>query len=97
MAAPHDSWAAVYDAVYEAEFSSLYRALTDQTLSILRQEIPVGSSIVGFGAGTGRLAILLAASGYRVTAVDASAAMLERLRKKRTVAGHTLPLHRREF
>ena len=40
-----------------------------------------GSRILDIGAGTGALAIPLAAAGYRVTAVDASNAMLRQLKR----------------
>jgi SAM-dependent methyltransferase len=82
MTAPHDSWASVYDALYEAQFGDFYHDLTANTLATMRDLIPPGGSIVDFGAGTGRLAIPLAQAGFRVTAVDSSAAMLDRLREK---------------
>ena len=41
-----------------------------------------GSPILELGCGTGRVLIPLARQGYRVTGIDASAAMLERARNK---------------
>jgi SAM-dependent methyltransferase len=82
MTAPHDSWASVYDALYEAQFGDFYQELTTYTLDTVRDLVRPGDSIVDFGAGTGRLAIPLSEAGYQVTAVDASAAMLDRLREK---------------
>jgi SAM-dependent methyltransferase len=43
---------------------------------------PLGGRVLELGAGSGRLAIPLAAAGLDVWAVDASATMLERLRAK---------------
>jgi SAM-dependent methyltransferase len=43
---------------------------------------PRGGRVLELGAGSGRLAVPLAATGLDVWAVDASAAMLERLRAK---------------
>jgi ubiquinone/menaquinone biosynthesis C-methylase UbiE len=43
--------------------------------------------VVELAAGTGRIAIPLALSGYDVIAVDRSAAMLDLLRSKATAAG----------
>ncbi len=49
--------------------------------------------VLELGAGTGRLAIPLAAAGHHVVALDDSAAMLERLRAKLVVAtGEVIPL-----
>ena len=78
---PHDSWAEAYDLAYEEEFGALYAELTDLTLEVIAGLLPAGGSIVDFGAGTGRLALPLARAGYRVTAVEPSPAMLERLRR----------------
>ena len=35
MTMPHDSWAAVYDRVYEDSFGSFYTDLTAKTLSVI--------------------------------------------------------------
>src|SRR5260221_7662585 len=50
-----------------------------------------GSKVLGVGAGTGRVAIPLAARGCRVVAMDPSAAMLERLREKILSSVRPLP------
>ncbi|MFN7751504.1 MAG: class I SAM-dependent methyltransferase [Pseudomonadota bacterium] len=76
---PHDTWADVYDFAYEQEFKAFYTRLTQSTLATVRSRVRPGSSIVDFGAGTGRLAIPLAREGYKVTAVEPSAPMLARL------------------
>jgi SAM-dependent methyltransferase len=55
----------------------LYLALAGRT----------GGPILELGAGTGRLAVPLAAAGHRVTAVDIDPAMLERARRRARDAG----------
>jgi SAM-dependent methyltransferase len=49
--------------------------------------MPSPASVIDFGAGTGRLALPLADGGYRITAVDASRAMLGELERKAARAG----------
>lgn len=80
---PHDVWARHYDLVLERTFGSAYREFTERTLAEVRSRARPPAKIVDFGAGTGRLAIPLAAEGYRVTAVDPSSGMLEVLDEKR--------------
>ena len=46
-----------------------------------------GGPVLELGAGTGRIALPLAAAGYRVTAVDLDPAMLDRARTALTAAG----------
>lgn len=70
----------MYDRVYQADFGEFYAWLTDTTVRVIGELVPAGSRIVEFGAGTGRMALPLAAQGYRVTAVEPSAPMLEVLR-----------------
>jgi SAM-dependent methyltransferase len=55
----------------------LYLALADR----------VDGRIIELAAGSGRLAVPLAAAGYRVTAVDVDPAMLARARERATKAG----------
>lgn len=80
---PHDVWARHYDLVLERTFGRAYREFTERTLAEVRSRVRPPAKIVDFGAGTGRLAIPLAAEGYRLTAVDPSSAMLEMLDEKR--------------
>ena len=80
MTRPHDSWADVYDLAYQEEYGPFINNLTELTLQVVESLLPVGSTIIDFGAGTGRLSIPLAHRGYRVTAVEPSGPMLERLR-----------------
>ena len=54
---------------------------------------PAPARVLDVGAGTGFLSLLAAALGHRVTALDLSAQMLERLREKAAAQGldvHTL-------
>ncbi len=78
---PHDSWAEVCDLAYQEEFGDLYQHITDITLAAIARIAPADARIVDFGAGTGRLAVPLAAAGYRVTAVEPSSAMLDKIRR----------------
>ena len=79
MKRPHDSWAEVYDLVYQEEFGSFYEQLTELTLSEIGRVVNPPAAIIDFGAGTGRLSLPLARAGYRVTAVEPSAPMLQQL------------------
>lgn len=74
-AAYGDDWADVYDALYDDR---------DDAAGLVRfiRRWAKPSSVLELGIGTGRLAIPLSAAGLRVVGVDASAAMLERLRAK---------------
>jgi len=84
MAAPSwqkffDSHAPRYD---ENPFTSNTVAEVDFLLGLFA--LPVGSSVLDMGCGTGRHAIELASRGYRVTGVDLSEGMLkEAMRKAR--------------
>jgi SAM-dependent methyltransferase len=70
-----DAMADVYDEWY-AELPQLDAAI--ECLAGLAE----GGTVLELGVGTGRLALPLAARGVRVVGVDASAAMIERLRAK---------------
>jgi len=77
--ADFDSWAAYYDYLHpglpgEAEFYG-------------GQALIRGGPVLEAGCGTGRLAILMAMSGLKVTGVDNSAAMLAVCREKASHAG----------
>ena len=81
MTCPHDSMAPVYDLVYQEDFGEFYNWLTDTTLDVVCELVPVGALIVDFGAATGRMALPLAQAGYRITAVEPSGPMIDRLRE----------------
>lgn len=81
---PHDSWAGVYDQVYEYSFGEMYKDLTKATLDFMKTNSPTGSKILDIGAGTGRMSIPLSKHGYQITAIDASKEMLNVLKAKDT-------------
>lgn len=65
-----------------AQHARLADARTDPFLRRLRRVTDASSSVIDVGAGTGRLALALAAGVRQVTAVDPSAAMLAVLRRE---------------
>ena len=82
MTTPHDSWAEIYDRVYEESFGKFYSDLTAKTLTVIDELASPGCDILDLGAGTGRLAVPLSQSGFQVTAIDASRGMLNVLKRK---------------
>jgi SAM-dependent methyltransferase len=92
MKNPHDSWANVYEFVYEQCFGSFYQGLTDELLRIIKSE-PNKGSVIDFGAGTGRLAIPLAQSGYEVHAVEISKGMCDELMAKASALNLSIDVH----
>ncbi len=70
------SFADVYDDWYPAD------ATTAAAVPVLAGLAGPGGAVLELGVGTGRLALPLAAAGCRVTGIDASAEMLERLAGK---------------
>jgi ubiquinone/menaquinone biosynthesis C-methylase UbiE len=77
----HRDWAKYYDEVNHRCFGAYYDELTRQTLQLI-SKLGAGLQIIDFGAGTGRIALPLAALGHRVTAVEPSEAMLAQLASK---------------
>lgn len=69
-----DAFADVYDDWYATVTD------VDATVGTVADLCPPDGRVLELGVGTGRLAIPLAARGLRVTGVDASPAMLDRLR-----------------
>ena len=80
-----DSFADVYDEWYGDMFD------TEGAVQALL-ELAGSGPICELGVGTGRLAIPLAAAGFDVVGIDASAAMLERLAAKEPPASLTAVL-----
>ncbi len=70
------TWAALYDEVHDLadDTAAAVAALTDRLAD--------GARVLELGAGTGRLAIPLAAAGLQVVGLDASERMLQRLQAK---------------
>src|SRR5688500_4285435 len=83
----------LWDAAQDANFAHGYDASLDGTplltldLDFVRRHCPRPGALLDLGAGTGRLAIPMAQSGYRVVAVDLSPRMLELLGAKARRAG----------
>ena len=75
-------------SLYEAVFEPLTQGLAKMAIQALALE--PGSRVLDSGAGTGGAALELAASGHRVTAVDASAGMVARIQERAAAAGLAL-------
>ncbi|MFC4942498.1 class I SAM-dependent DNA methyltransferase [Pseudonocardia sp. GCM10023141] len=71
-----DRWAADYDTLHEGKVDA------DATVAGLSELAGPGGSVLEYGAGTGRIAIPLAARGHDVVGVEISEAMLVELRAK---------------
>jgi len=68
-----DTWAAIYDEVH---------ALVDETVIDVLASLAGTGRALELGTGTGLVAIPLAARGVRVHGIEASQAMLDRMRAK---------------
>jgi SAM-dependent methyltransferase len=92
MNQPHDNWGEYYDFVYEQTFGGYYYALTAETLKVIKQILPEGS-IIDFGAGTGRLTIPLSEQGYKLTALEKSAGMVNEFNRKLSKGNALIDIH----
>lgn len=81
--------AAFYDDDPEKELARLaqHRLEYDLTWRYLDEYLPPRGSILEVGAAGGRYTVELARRGYRVTAVDLSAALLQKCRENLAAAG----------
>ena len=84
-AQPFDAVAAGYDATFTDR--RLGRWLRGIVWQRLERTFEPGQHLLELGCGTGEDAVWLARRGLRVTATDASPAMLEETRRKADVAG----------
>lgn len=75
-----DGVARTYDRS-NTENSVLY-AMRARTRAALERLVPSGGRVLDLGCGPGTDIVYFAAKGYRVTAIDASAAMIEEARRK---------------
>jgi len=83
-----DSYAAAYDSLYA---DKNYRVECDLIETSFQRYSSAGvESILDLGCGTGTHARLLARDGYRITAVDRSAKMLEIAREKPIEQPHAI-------
>ncbi|HUS28680.1 MAG TPA: methyltransferase domain-containing protein [Kofleriaceae bacterium] len=80
----HYADAALYDYEYRRRRADVafYRELAKQRLGDPAKLKPGSARILELGAGSGRITVQLARAGYEVVAVDASAAMLSKLRDR---------------
>jgi SAM-dependent methyltransferase len=81
--------AALYDSGVEDEDSRLLRHQLeyDLTWRYLTRYLPPTGSILEIGAATGRYTLALCRRGYSITAVDLSAALLQRCQQRVAAAG----------
>lgn len=80
-----DSVASTYAAATDA--NPVLRAMRARALAELMRNVPTGGSLLDLGCGPGMDAAVLAREGYRVTAIDWSAGMVEEARRRLRHAG----------
>ena len=76
---PYDEWADIYDDVFSY--------VVDDIPFYVEEAKRSDGRVLELGCGTGRVAIPIAGSGVEIVALDSSAAMLERARRKADDAG----------
>jgi SAM-dependent methyltransferase len=62
--------------------NQLLQAMRERTRSVLTRGVAAGSHVLDLGCGPGTDAVHFGARGYRVTAIDASAAMVDEARRR---------------
>ena len=83
---PHDP--AAYGEAWSGAYDRLYETRDDPASVIVTLErLGPGRDVLDFGLGTGRIAIPLAAAGFHVAGIEASAAMVETFRAKAGAEG----------
>jgi SAM-dependent methyltransferase len=80
----HYDQVSLYETAFKArkEDVSFFTRLARDLLASDRLAAEVDGSVLEYGAGAGRVTLPLARAGHRVTAVDASQPMLERLEER---------------
>lgn len=86
---------AAYGNDFAPVYDDLYPSAPDDALSFLAEMAAPGGRVLELGIGTGRFALPLARRGLKVHGVDASPAMVERLRAK--PAGADIPVTMGDF
>jgi SAM-dependent methyltransferase len=81
--APYDDFAWFYNRYWNEEFHSVAYPILE---SICLARVRPGARILDVCCGTGRLACLISARGYRVTGIDRSAAMIGHARENAPAA-----------
>ena len=84
----HDRVARQYDATYQDAYWQWHDALT---WDYVKPHLPTDQStpVLDLGCGTGKWALRLIKSGYKVTCVDISGAMVEQARRSLEQAGQS--------
>ena len=88
----HDDLAGHYDAMFDDLYGDTYRMSTEALLEILQSFHAPPARVLDVGAGTGRVALSMAAAGYAVTAVEPSRGMRARLTEKAAAAACEIDL-----
>jgi SAM-dependent methyltransferase len=81
--APYDDFAWFYNRYWSEEFHDLAFPILER---LWLPGVPAGSRLLDIGCGTGHLARLLTARGYRITGIDASPAMIRYARENAPAA-----------
>ncbi|PDW02442.1 class I SAM-dependent DNA methyltransferase [Candidatus Viridilinea mediisalina] len=87
---PYEQYAAVYDASGQVRFALLFAIYVQELLDRHPLE---GRRALDLACGTGTLALLLAQTGWTVTGLDRSAAMLAQARAKLPADGSVRLVH----
>lgn len=92
--AEHDP--AAYGAAFADVYDDWYSDVSDaEATAELVADLAGGDPVLELGIGTGRLALPIAARGVEIHGIDASAAMVERLRRK--PGGEAIPVTVSDF
>lgn len=90
---PHESWYKYYDYVNETAFGRAYDMFNETSLRAIQSIVPTGSTILDFGAGTGRLSLPLCDLGYNPVAIERCQGMLNVLQQKMKAQGKGFPVY----
>lgn len=85
------AYSAYYDLLYKDKD---YAGEAEYVRSLVAQHHPAAQSIIDFGCGTGRHALLLAEHGYQVCGVDTAPEMLSRAQAQLSAAAPELAARR---